>query len=158
MTKGFGLCSYSTIMNKEENVSNAFKKLIHALTAGKNKMFCYCDITLYRAEVHILEIIGKNSGITATDIAIKMEITKGAISQIISKLLEKELIYKSSPPENTKIQNIYLTKKGEDVLLYHDNYEKELVEKISLELKECREEDILKFINTINFLTEFIRK
>jgi DNA-binding MarR family transcriptional regulator len=146
-------------MKKEqEKLIHAFKRLIHVLTTGKNTPFEYSNITLYRAEVHILEIIGKQSGIIAADIVDSMEVTKGAISQIISKLFNKGLIHKSAKADNMKTQELYLTKKGMDVLLYHDEHEKELMKKIMSELKNCRTEDVEKFVLIVNSITDFIKR
>ncbi len=61
------------------------KKLIHVLSTGNNKPIAYGEVALYRAEVHILEVIEENEGITATEITEKLKITKGAVSQIIIK-------------------------------------------------------------------------
>ena len=146
-------------MQKEnEKLMYAFKRLIHVLTTGKNIPFEYGLTTLYRAEVHILEIIGTQSGITASDIVENMEVTKGAISQIISKLLKKELIHKSSKAGNLKILELYLTKKGKEVLLHHSEHEKGLIEKIIPELNKCRAEDVERFTAIVQAVTDFIRR
>jgi DNA-binding MarR family transcriptional regulator len=143
---------------EEENIILAFKRLIHVLTTGKKLPYEYGRTTLYRAEVHILEIIGKKSGITASDIVNDMEITKGAISQIISKLFKKGLLQKSFKADNKKIQELYLTKKGAEVLSYHDEHEKELIKKLISELRRCRTEDIEKFTTIVHSVADFIRK
>ena len=50
--------------------------------------------TLYSAEVHTIEIIGSRQGITATELAKVLCVTKGAVSQTVSKLTEKDLVTK----------------------------------------------------------------
>ncbi len=47
------------------------------------------DDLLYRSEVHTLEVIEKNPGINVTGIAKALDLTKGAVSQTIRKLVEK---------------------------------------------------------------------
>ncbi|MDA8135442.1 MAG: MarR family transcriptional regulator [Desulfobacteraceae bacterium] len=144
--------------NAEEKLISAFKRLIHALTTRKITSFKYGNTTLFRAEVHILERIDRQSGINASDIADSMEVTKGAISQIISKLLNKGLIKKSTKADNLKIQELYLTEKGSEVLSSHADQEKELIDKVSSILENCRTEDIEKFILIINSVTNFTKR
>ncbi|HQA52002.1 MAG TPA: helix-turn-helix domain-containing protein, partial [Spirochaetota bacterium] len=81
--------------NDLDKMSDAFKRLIHSLTAGNNLPSDYAGVLLFRSEVHILEIIGKNPGITSSAITTKMKVLKGAVSQITSKLFNKNLIKKS---------------------------------------------------------------
>ena len=145
-------------MKQEEQLIKAFKRLIHVLSTGKKTPFVYGKTTLYRAEVHILEIIGKSAGITATDIVNDMDITKGAISQIISKLLTKGLVDRSFQEDNMKNQELYLTDLGRQVLNYHEEHEQELKRKVMAELKKCRAEDIEKFTAIVNLITDFSKK
>ena len=57
---------------------------------------------LYSAEVHMIEMIGSYETITTTKLAEKLGITKGAVSQITRKLLEKNLIIKIPSIEENK--------------------------------------------------------
>jgi DNA-binding MarR family transcriptional regulator len=144
--------------NEEAEIIHAFKRLIHVLTAGKRTPREYGGVTLYRAEVHILEIIGKRSGITASDIVNAMDVTKGAISQIISKLSAKGLLQKSSRAENMRIQELCLTEKGAEVLLHHNEREKELMEKVMPEIEKYRTEDLARFVTIVNSVIDFVKK
>lgn len=145
-------------MTKEEKLALAFKRLIHLLTTGKRTPHEFGDTALYGAEVHVLETIGKNSGITATDIVNDMQVTKGAISQIVSKLRGKGLVQKSSKTGNVRIHELYVTEKGMQVLLLHDEQERELMQKMRAELKKCRPDDIPIFTSMINILADFAKR
>ncbi len=145
-------------MKTDEQLILAFKRLIHVLTAGKKKPFVYGNTTLFRAEVHILDLIGKRSGCTATDIVNDMEITKGAISQIISKLLIKGLVERFFQEDNMKNQELYLTEKGRQVLSYHAAHEQELRKKIMTELKKCSMEDVDRFTLIVNLIADFSKR
>lgn len=144
--------------NEEAEIIHAFKRLIHVLTTGKRTPREYGGVTLYRAEVHILEMIGKRSGITASDIVNTMDVTKGAISQIISKLSAKGLLQKSSRAENMKIQELCLTEKGTEILLHHNEREKELMEKVMPEIEKYRTEDLARFVTIVNSVIDFVKK
>ena len=145
-------------MTKEEKLALAFKRLVHVLTTGKRTPYEFGDTALYAAEVHVLEMIGTNPGITATDIVNNMQVTKGAISQIVSKLNRKGLVQKSSRTGNLKTQEITLTEKGREVFLLHEEYERELMHRMNAELKKCRPEDIRIFTSMINTLADFAQR
>jgi DNA-binding MarR family transcriptional regulator len=145
-------------MTAEEKLAFAFKRLIHVLTTGKRERHEFGDTALYGAEVHILEMIGQHPGITATDIVNDMQVTKGAISQIVSKLRGKGLVQKSSKTGNVRIHELYATGKGMQVLLLHDEHEKELMQKMRAELKKCRPDDIQIFTSMINTLADFAKR
>jgi DNA-binding MarR family transcriptional regulator len=145
-------------MKEEEKLALAFKRLFHVLTTGKRAPHEFGDTALYGAEVHILEIIGKTPGITATDIVNDMQVTKGAVSQIVSKLRRKELVQNSPKAGNIKIHELYVTQKGMEVLLLHDEHEKELMLRMGAELHKCRPEDIPIFTSMVNTLADFAKR
>lgn len=145
-------------MTEEERLAQAFKRLIHVFTTGKRTPHEFGDTALYAAEVHLLEIIGKKPGITATGIVNDIQVTKGAVSQILSKLRRKGLIQKSSQTGNRKIKELYLTEKGMEVFILHEEYERELMGKMRAELKKCRPEDIPIFTSMVNTLADFAKK
>ncbi|MBQ8150733.1 MAG: MarR family transcriptional regulator [Clostridia bacterium] len=74
---------------------------------------------LYPAETHAIELIGSGDSITATRLAEKLGITKGAVSQTTSRLLEKGMILRQPAPGQKREHLLTLTGKGETVLAYH---------------------------------------
>ncbi len=145
-------------MTKEQRLTLAFKRLIHVLTTGKRTPQVFGNTALYMAEVHVLETIGRNPGITATEIVNNMRVTKGAISQIVSKLHRKGLIQRSSRSEDMKIQELFLTDKGTEIFVLHDEYEREFMQQIGAELKKCTAEDIRRFTSMINMIADVVKK
>ena len=103
-----------------------------------------------------MEIIGEHPGITASEMIEKIDVTKGAISQIVRKLYQKNLIIKSAKEENLRTHELYVTPKGMEVLSFHEAHEKEIVNFLKTELQDVRKEDIEKFIRILNKVTEFI--
>lgn len=142
--------------NTHEKLFFSFKRLIHILTTGKKTSKEYGGVPLYKAEVHILEIIGKNPGITGSDIAKKMEVTKGAISQIISKLLKKDLMEKRIYEDNMRIHELHLTPQGLGVFEQHILHEQRLIDSILEDLKKCSEKDINAFTSIVDSLADYI--
>lgn len=137
-------------------MSDAFKRLIHSLTAGNNLPSDYTGVLLFRAEVHILEIIGKNPGITSSAITSKMNVTKGAVSQITAKLFSKNLIKKSPSCHDAKTLELTLTDKGKEVFALHKKKENTLKNRILTEAANLKPEEINRFTSIIDIMTDFI--
>ncbi len=122
-------------MKKEDHILiDEFKRLIHVLTTGKRTPVSYGSVKLYRAEAHILEIIGKTEGVTSTDIVRKFDVTKGAVSQLIVKLCRKGLVQKQFREGNLKTQELSLTALGHATLLAHEKHEHDLLIRLEPQL------------------------
>ncbi len=74
-------------------------------------------------EAHTVKYIADNPGITVTEIAKDYGRTKGAISQILKKLEDKELIYRETDTRNSNKQFLFITKKGEELNEIHRQYD-----------------------------------
>jgi len=145
-------------MKPEEKVLiREFKRLIQVLSMGKRTPILYGNTELYRAEVHILEIISDTKAITATDIALDLNVTKGAVSQLINKLFRKGLIKKVSKDGNLKSQELSLTPNGKKVIEAHDKREHALLMQIDTTLKRLRPEDVKGFSAIVRQVTNFCR-
>lgn len=95
---------------------------------------------LYSAEVHMIEIIGSYETITTTKLAEVLGITKGAVSQVTRKLLEKNLIRKQLSGEKVNETPISLTDKGRVVYSHHQTMHKKMFDKVDLILSDLPEE------------------
>jgi DNA-binding MarR family transcriptional regulator len=67
---------------------------------------------LFTSETNTLEAIGKNPGMNVTGLARQSGLTKGAISQMVGKLVKKELVRKYKADDNEKEVLVELTAKG----------------------------------------------
>ncbi len=139
-----------------ENLFLSFKKLIHALSVGKNAARQYGSVALFKAEVHILEIVGKRAGVTVSDIAQMMEVTKGAVSQIVTKLVRKKLVEKRMIAGNMRAQELHLTPKGQAAFYAHEEHERKLVESIAADLAVCGEKELHAFAQVVGKLSAFV--
>jgi DNA-binding MarR family transcriptional regulator len=71
--------------------------------------------SLYSSELKSLDMIGHFPGINLTQLAVKLGISKSAISKCTSKLLEKELIVKEKSLTNVREVVFTFTKNGQSV-------------------------------------------
>lgn len=97
----------------------------------------YGDDVLYQAEAYIIRHIGLAPGITTTELAAKLKKTPSACSQIVKKLVDKNLVLQERNAQNRRLYNLRLTKDGEKVFYDH------------IEFNECCQKQ------TFDMLSEF---
>jgi DNA-binding MarR family transcriptional regulator len=84
---------------------------------------------LHRAEIHIIEAIGRHPGINVTSLANQIGITKGAVSQTLKKIHQKNLITKNKDIGNDKEILLNLTEDGKKVFMGHERTHLEINKK-----------------------------
>jgi len=89
---------------------------------------------LYASEINTLEIIGDSPGINLTQLAQKKGVTKSAVSQIVTKLVKKQLVVKNQSPDHEKVFLLELTDLGkvayENHEKFHEKYDSPMIEKL----------------------------
>lgn len=106
------------------------------------------------SEMHCVDFIFKTELPNVTKLSEKMNITKGGVSKIIKKLIEKNAIESFFVDTNKKEIYYKLTNKGKEVFKLHKNIHEKWCE-INLEFfKNCSKEEI-KY--TILFLEKYIQ-
>ena len=104
------------------------------------------------SEFHVIECIGKNNMSNNIFIAKELNMTKGGISKINSKLLSKDII-KADKIENDKREIYYsLTEKGVVLFKLHEYLHKKEQEKLMKILSNYKQEEIttiLKFLDDL---------
>jgi DNA-binding MarR family transcriptional regulator len=81
---------------------------------------------LFPSEIHTIEAIGKNHWINVTQLSETLGVTKGAVSQMIGKLVQKKFVEKIKIPPNGKETFLELTDKGKKALRGHDKFHREI--------------------------------
>jgi DNA-binding MarR family transcriptional regulator len=71
------------------------------------------------SEIHLIEAVGMNEGLSVTDLARRLGITKGAVSQTLKRLEAKELVAKETDPANTSRITVSLSTKGKVAYYSH---------------------------------------
>ncbi|SDG57885.1 MarR family transcriptional regulator [Desulfosporosinus hippei] len=136
-------------INMENHENEYLKELL-----GEEQYKNISDITL--TECHVIDCIERNPLINAIGISQKMNITKGGISKISSKLLKKKLI-KIYRQEGNKKEIFYsLTPLGREVFLVHEKLHEKLYQRANLFLDRFTDEELKKIIEFISGLSEII--
>ncbi|MFH0841447.1 MAG: MarR family transcriptional regulator [Bacteroidota bacterium] len=100
-------------MNSElQLLLDQFHAILHLYSVISRKPVDYgTGDLLYFTEIHTIATIGKNREINMTQLAEKMIVTRGAISQTIRKLVSKNLVLKTNT--NMKEFSLRLSDKGQ---------------------------------------------
>ncbi len=119
-------------------------------------------IILYPSEIHTIEVIGKNSELNITELAVKLGITKGTISKALRKLQDKKMVEKYKSADNKKEVYLKLTQNGQKAFDAHEKYHQDFYCEINqyLESLNVEEKTIIQgFLKkSEDLLDDFIRK
>ncbi len=105
------------------------------------------------AEAHCIDKIGSMDYANVTKVAAEMGMTRGAISKISKKLLNKKLIDSYQKPENNKEIYFCLTEQGQKIYNEHKKCHNQANEEKLALLSTYSEDEqsiILRFLNDIN--------
>lgn len=146
------IINFDSFMNKisMENHENEYLKEL----LGEEKYKNISDITL--TECHVIDCIERNPLINAIGISQKMNITKGGISKISSRLLKKKLIQIYRREGNKKEIFYSLTPLGREVFLVHEKLHEKLYQKADLFLDGFTDGELKKINEFISGLSEII--
>ncbi|MBV7272073.1 MarR family transcriptional regulator [Clostridium sp. PL3] len=144
--------STEIMIHKFEKVMNKYNK------SEKKPKYYGTDDLLYRAEVHTIDAIGKNRKINVTDLAEYLGITKGAVSQMVDKLIKKDMVNKKLLSDTENEVSLELTEKGSLVYKGHEEYHKEHYAEISKRLEHLSEKDVETFLDILNVVENFLDK
>ncbi|MEC0232382.1 MarR family winged helix-turn-helix transcriptional regulator [Paenibacillus alba] len=117
------LAEYRKIVNELNDAFNEF----YVLSNKNAKKIDEYHLT-FQQEVMMLYIM-RNERITANDIAAKFEITKSAVSQVISKLEARHFIVRESNPSNRREFYIILGEEGHKYAELIKNLDETLIRK-----------------------------
>jgi DNA-binding MarR family transcriptional regulator len=109
---------------------------------------------LYMVEAHTLNLIGDKITTNTSEIAAITNRTKGAVSQMIDKLVKKDLVLKYKNPDNHREVIIELTPKGKIVYDYHKKLDTEEYRKHLQNLDQFTEDDFKKYILISNIINK----
>ncbi|MFZ0004526.1 MAG: MarR family transcriptional regulator [Methanoregula sp.] len=126
-------------------------RIMHKMTAIEESPFDFgTGDLLTRSEVHTLMAIGKKPGSNVTDLARFFDITKSAVSQMVNKLLQKNLVEKYHNKDNDKEICLRLSPRGRIAFLGHEQFHLKTHARIEQRLREMTDEEF-------RFLQEFFR-
>lgn len=110
-------------------------------------------------EVHTVTKIEENPGITITEIAQQNSRTKGAISQIVTRLEKKQLVRKEKDPNNAKTIHLFVTEAGLELSKCHKQYDEWAAEPLFQDMVALFGPDAVdKYFRIAEYITRFYKK
>ncbi|AGE78260.1 TPA: MarR family transcriptional regulator [Bacillus thuringiensis] len=141
-------------MNKEEQVMNGFRELYNKLVwLNKDKMEEGLK-GFKSSEVHCIEYIENNADSNVTQLAEAFYVTRGAISRMTKKLIQKGLVESYQKSENKKEIYFKLTEQGKEIYKIHEDLHKEFQERDKAVFEQVTEEE---FDSIISFVEKYSR-
>ncbi|MDR9745736.1 MarR family transcriptional regulator [Paenibacillus taichungensis] len=140
-------------MNKEEQVLLGFRDLYNKLVwLNKDKM--EESLKGYKpSEVHCIEYIEKNADSNVTKLAEAFYMTRGAISKLTKKLMEKSLIESYQKSDNKKEIYFRLTEQGKVIYQIHEDLHNEFHERDKAVFEQVTDDQfdsMLQFVDKYN--------
>ncbi|MTK63496.1 MAG: MarR family transcriptional regulator [Methanobacterium sp.] len=113
---------------------------------------------LYPSEIHILDAVGNGVGNNVTVLSQKFGITKGAVSQVVNKLHEKNLIKKEKMDGNAKEVKLTLTRHGRNAFKIQDDLHKNFENEFFNYFKNLEQYKVDSFFEIMDRIDLFMDK
>lgn len=108
-------------------------------------------------EIHVLTDVNDKPGITVTEIANKWKRTTSAISQIIKYLYDLGLVYRVRNENDGKVNNLFITDLGKELVLLHKHYDNiDTIKTLRRLSKEVSYEEIETFFKVVEIYKEVV--
>lgn len=105
-------------------------------------------------EVVLIYISGRDQ-LTAAQIAHEFDITKSAVSQVLTKLEQQELITKTVNPDNRRESFIVLGERGKQFIATLEEIDDQMIDKYYSKIKI---EDLIHMTNTMEKINQVIKE
>lgn len=112
---------------------------------------------LYMVEAHTINLIGENSKVSPSYLAKLTNKTKGAISQMVDKLLKKGLVIKYKNPTNNREVIIELSDKGKQAYKYHKELDQIEYGRMLSRLNQFSTEDLINFTKITSVINDHVK-
>lgn len=112
---------------------------------------------LYMVEAHTINLIGEKNKVSPSQLVKLTNKTKGAISQMVDKLLKKGLVIKYKNPTNSREVIIELSDKGKQAYEYHKELDQIEYGKILNRLNQFSTEDFINFMKIASIVNDHMK-
>ena len=107
----------------------------------KKIMLRHKDLKLYPSEIHLLDVIDRHREINASDMAIRLGVTKGAVSQTLTRLVNKGVVYRIRDPQHKNELTVHFTELGKEVFEQHRKTRARLAKRFAEYLADVPDEE-----------------
>jgi DNA-binding MarR family transcriptional regulator len=107
------------------------------------------------SEIHTIDAIGEERGVLMSELANRLRVTKGAVTQIIMRLEDKNLVKRAPNPSDSRSVIVTLTSKGKSAFRAHEKMHLDFYLGLSSQLDE---QEMEIFEKSIEKLCIYLRK
>jgi DNA-binding MarR family transcriptional regulator len=129
------------------NKYNAMEK--HTISYGTKHEF-------YHSERHMLDLFGDNPELNITELAQHTGVTKGAISQVVSKLEDKGAVHRYKEDGNEKDVLVGLTEKGKEIYEHRKKINDEIVSQLQSGMKDYSDENVICLLDMFKWIEDYL--
>ena len=102
-------------------------------------------------EMHLIELIAKGgAGMTVSEIAQQLKVTKPSVTVAVNKLVQKGYCEKRRMEDDGRAVLVALTPSGRKVDAFHRRCHRSMIREISDDLTEAEKADLLRTMSRIN--------
>lgn len=143
-------------MENENKFTILWEQLIRLNSSIKeleNRVFKFGEDKLFPVEMHVLTEIYHNPEIGVVELAGRMGVTKGAVSQKIKILCQRGFLTSQKSEANKKI--FHITKKGKNICIVHDALSQEMMHDIKKRLESFSNEKFEVMVEGLSSINDF---
>lgn len=137
-------------MNKEDQVMLGIREIYNKMVYLNKVKMEEALAGFKSSEIHCIEYIGKNEGANVTKLSEAFYMTRGALSKVAKKLIEKGVIQSYQKEDNKKEIYYELTSEGRRLFDIHETLHesfKKRDEKVFEGVSEAQYNQVLAFID-----------
>lgn len=112
------------------------------------------DDNLFMREVHFVMEVGVGENLTMGELAQRLNVTQGAVTQMATKMEKKGYVLRTKDSRDKRLTTISLTEKGKQLWKSHAEYDRQQHMILSEILKDFSDEELTKIIHYENTLRE----
>lgn len=106
----------------KKEIENIFRFMNSVLFIEKKFTFQFKKVTLFPKEVHAILLIAQEPAINGKAMAEQLGVTKGAISQTLTRLEKKGVLYKEKKPGSKNEIQVRFTSLGQEAVEHYTKF------------------------------------
>jgi DNA-binding MarR family transcriptional regulator len=143
--------------NASKEITDLFIKMVHKYNSLEKIPARHgTRHSLYHSERHMLDKIGDNTGMNVTEFAAAAGVTKGAISQLVTKLEKKGIVRRYKKSTNDKEVFLELTKSGQKVYQKHQKINEQTILPLNEELSKHSDEKVEFLLTMFKWFNDYL--
>lgn len=106
-------------------------------------------VKLTMSEIHTLEGIQNSESKMMSDVASALSITQGTLTVTINRLSHKGYVNRTQDTKDRRIYRLGLSEKGKEVMAIHEQFHKDMVDRLLLHLSD-KDNHLIDSLEEIN--------